>query len=228
MPHARHHRRTHAFTLLELLSVMAILLILSGFAFGMIRGTKQRANLARAKAQLSHLVQALEEYKRHYGDYPQTGASLANSQRVTGTAGPTQTTAQARLFNALTGVYAASNFTTRVNGPIFVDVTKLTPEVALNSATFAVPTGTPPAKQASSNAFLDPWGNRYLYFYKPATPAGGRPPMWNAPAFVLYSCGPDGASTILPGPTGVFSGAAQNSTQFTNDNADNLYADKLP
>ena len=88
MLHDRPHRRTHAFTLLELLSVMAILLILSGLAFGMIRGTKQRANLARTKAELSHLVQALEEYKRHYGDYPQTGASLANSQKVTGTAGP--------------------------------------------------------------------------------------------------------------------------------------------
>ena len=223
MPLDRHHRRTHAFTLLEMLTVMAILAILSGFAFGIVRGTKQRANIARAKAELSHVVQALEEYKRYYGDYPQTGASLANSQRVTNSAGAGQTTAQARLFNALVGVYAASNFTTRVNGPLLVDVTKVTPELALAPTTFAVASGSPPAKQALSNSFVDPWGNRYMYFYKPAVPAGGRPAAWSAPAYVLYSCGPDGASTTLPSAVGIFTG----TTQTTGDNADNIYADKL-
>jgi len=228
MPPARLHRRTHAFTLLELLTVMAILAVLSSITISVIRGTKQRANLARAKAELSFLVQALEDYKRHYGDYPQAGASAANSQRVTGTAGPGVNTAQARLFNSLTGVYGPTSFATRLNGPTFVTVTKLTTELALNATTFAVPSGAPPAKQQVNNSFIDPWGNRYLYFYKPVTPARGRPPQWNAPSFVLYSAGPDGASTNLPNATGVFAGNAQNSTQNSGDNADNLYADKLP
>jgi hypothetical protein len=48
--------------------------------------------------------------------------------------------------------------------------------------------------------------------------------VWTAPSFVLYSTGPDGASTTLPNPAGVFSG----TTQTTGDNADNLYSDKLP
>ena len=74
-----------------------------------------------------------------------------------------------------------------------------------------------------NNALLDPWGNRYLYFYKVAT-VPGRPAVWTAPSFVLYSTGPDGASTTLPNPAGVFSG----TTQTTGDNADNLYSDKLP
>ena len=223
MPHARPHRRSHAFTLLELLTVVAILALLAAISFGIIRSTKQRANTARAKAELALLVQALEDYKRHYGDYPQTGPSAANSQRVTGTVGPGANTAQARLFNALIGVYGPSNFNTRLNGPVLVDITKLAVEVALNNATFAVAAGSPPAKQAVNNAFLDPWGNRYLYFYKVAT-APGRPAVWTAPSFVLYSTGPDGASTTLPNPAGVFSG----TTQTTGDNADNLYSDKLP
>lgn len=223
MPPDRPHRRSHAFTLLELLTVVAILALLASISFGVIRSTKQRVHMARAKAELALIVQALEDYKRHYGDYPQTGPSAANSQRVAGTVGPGVNTAQARLFNALIGVYGPSNFNTRLNGPVCVDITKLSVEVPVNNATFAVAAGSPPAKQAVSNAFLDPWGNRYLYFYKVAT-VPGRPAVWTAPSFVLYSTGPDGASTTLPSPAGTFSG----TTQTTGDNADNLYSDKLP
>lgn len=216
--------RSHAFTLLELLTVIAILAILGGIGLGVIRSTKQRANISRAKAELSLLVQALEDYKRYYGDYPQTGPSAANSQRVTGTAGPGVNAAQARLFNALIGVYGPTNFNVPQNGPLFVDVTKLSLDVALVNSAFAIASGTPPAKRATSNAFVDPWGNRYMYFYK-TTSLPGRPPVaWNAPSFILYSTGPDGASTTLPNAIGIFSG----TTQTTGDNADNLYADKLP
>jgi prepilin-type N-terminal cleavage/methylation domain-containing protein len=232
MLHDRPHRRTHAFTLLELLSVMAILLILSGLAFGMVRGTKQRASLAKAKTELSHLAQALEEYKRHYGDYPQTSASLANSQKVTGTAGPGQTTAQARLFNALIGVYAPSNFSTRVNGPLLVDVSKLTVEVPaqLTSTTFAVANGSPPAKQALGNAFLDPWGNRYMYFYKVAGAQAGPRPVWTAASYVLYSTGPRGGFATSTGTLGVnpTSGAVLATSNANDTNSDYIFADKLP
>lgn len=224
MPPAHHHRRSQAFTLLELLTVIAILAILTSISIGMIRSTKQRANLARAKAELAVLVQALEDYKRYYGDYPQTGPSAANSQRVVGTTGPGLNTAQARLFNALIGVYGPTNFNTRLNGPMFVEITKLHVDVALNNTTFAVATGTPPTKTANNNAFVDPWGNRYLYFYKNAGAGGGRPGAWTAPSFLLYSAGPDGGATTLPSAAGIFSG----TTQTTGDNADNVYADKLP
>jgi hypothetical protein len=38
-----------------------------------------------------------------------------------------------------------------------------------------------------ANALLDPWGNRYLYYYKVlATPNN-----WKAPGYVLFSAGPD-------------------------------------
>ena len=225
--------RSHAFTLLELLTVMAILAILGGIGLGVIRSTKQRTNITRAKAELSLLVQALEDYRRHYGDYPQTGPSAANSQRVTSTAGPGVNAAQARLFNALIGVYGPTNFNVPQNGPLLVDVIRLALEIPFSttaaptsnlSTTFAIASGTPPAKRPTSNAFIDPWGNRYMYFYK-TTSLPGRPPVvWNAPSFVLYSTGPDGASTTPPNSLGIFSG----TTQTMGDNADNLYADKLP
>src|ERR1019366_2481507 len=132
-PSGRRAVSQRGLTLIELLLVMSIIVALVGFAAVGIVGAQQRAAIARAKSELAVLAQALEDYKRHYGDYPQTGAAAQANAAVTATIVATQ--AQALLFNALTGVYAPTNFTTRVNGPIFVDVSKFSLEVALNATT---------------------------------------------------------------------------------------------
>lgn len=238
MPSVRQNRReapgtrqpriySGAFTLIEVLTVIAIIGLLVSFAIGGLYGAKQRAAIARAKSELAALSQALEDYKRHYGDYPQTGAAAQASQTITGTALIGAAQAQSLLFNALTGVYGPASFTTRLSGPTLVDVSKFTLEAALNATTFAIPAGAPPAKPVVANSFLDPWGNRYLYYYKRASPAGGGAAAansWQAPGFVLYSAGPDGAQTPPNANSGLYTG----TTQTTGTNADNLYADKLP
>lgn len=207
------------FTLVELLTVIAIMAILISFTFGMVRGVKQRAAISRARAELAALAQALEDYKRHYGDYPQTGAAQQATPAVSGTIGTT--TAQALLFNALTGVYTPTNFSTRINGPMFVTVARFALERELTATTFAIPTGTPPAKPLVANCFLDPWGNRYLYYYKsPLVPGRPATNTWRASAYVLYSAGPDGQQTPPNPGTGLFTG----TTQTTGTNADNIYA----
>ena len=89
--------------------VTAIVVALAAFAVGGIIGAKQRAAIARGKAELALLAQALEDYKRHYGDYPQTGAAAEAAVTPTALIGSTQ--AQALLFNALTGLRAkTANF----------------------------------------------------------------------------------------------------------------------
>src|SRR5687767_13748057 len=65
--------RRSGFTLVELLTSIAIIAILSAFAIGAVRGAKERANIGRARGDLAALATALEEFKRLYGDYPQTG-----------------------------------------------------------------------------------------------------------------------------------------------------------
>lgn len=230
MPPARPHRRSPAFTLLELLTVIAVVALLATISLGVISSTKQRANIARSKAELALLVEALEGFKRHYGDYPQTGPSALNSQRVTGTVGAA--TAQAVLFNSLMGVYGPRGASGgRLNGPRLVDIQKFKLEVEPTTAqltNFGVPSGSPPAKNLFNSAFLDPWGNRYLYFYRAATVPGRPPAPWSAPSFILYSTGPTGGDLSknkpIPNALGIFSG----TTQTTGDNADNIYADKLP
>ena len=141
MPFVRRDRRLSGFTLIELLAVMAIIVLLVAFSVNGIQGAKQRAAIGRAKGELAHLSQALEAYKRHYGDYPQAGPSAANAQKVTlaasgaSAAARSLATPAARLLNALIGVYGPTNFTTRLSGPTFVDVSKLTLEVPFSSST---------------------------------------------------------------------------------------------
>ena len=230
MSPARRVRCAPAFTLIELLTVTAVIAILAGFTLSAMQGVKQRATIARAKSELAHLAQALEEYRRHYGDYPQTGAA-AHATAVIGAAIGT-TSAEALLFNALTGVFGPSRFSPadRLNGPVFVDLTRLAVETPLTTATFAVPIGSPPQKTIVPNSFVDPWGRRYQYYYRtaaPASPTGTTAVAnaWLAGSFLLYAVGSDGSEATTPARnTGLYSG----TTQTTGANADNIYADKLP
>ena len=224
MPLARPSRSRSAFTLTEILTAMAVLAILVGLSVGMLRSSKQRSGLAQARGELAALTQALEAYKQHYGDYPQTGnaaqASIIPGARVT------TAQAQAQLFNALTGVYGPTSFTARQNGPVFVELSKFRTEVSMEDATMkttvSVPKGTPPLKDAVANCFIDPWGNRYVYHYK-AAPVAGSPitSTWRLPGYLLYSAGPDGRETPPDRTTGLFNGTG---AQFNGLNADNVYA----
>ncbi len=225
MPSVRRARRASAFTLIELLTVIAIIAILAGVALGGVRSAKNRAAIARAKSELAALANALEDYKRFYGDYPRLGAGGGITQAAIEpatalTAGPGLTTVQSRLFNCLTGVYGPRAFTDldRQNGPNFLDSGKFSLEGTL-SVRFLIPSlnsPNPPFKNAENVGLLDPWGRRYLYYYKTVA----LPAAWQAPSYVLYSVGPDGKQDAVPPLTGILA-RAQLSTA---NNADNIYA----
>ena len=61
---------THAFTLIELLAVVSVIVILTGIIFGISKGVMNQQARAKAKAELAMIAQALEEFKLTYGDYP--------------------------------------------------------------------------------------------------------------------------------------------------------------
>jgi prepilin-type N-terminal cleavage/methylation domain-containing protein len=161
-----------AFTLIELLTVIAIIAILAGITFGVIKGVNERAAISQAKAELSVLAQSLENYKRQYGDYPQI--AIDNS---TGTNGG-QTSGE-RLYKALNGQIGpklgASDLTTRQR--VFFEKTKFT-------------LVSPAATDLASNYIIDPWGRAYRYAYKSAG--------WLNPSYLLFSVGPDGEMTSIP------------------------------
>lgn len=230
---ARPSRRTSAFTLVELLSAIAIVALLAAIAFGAVRGARERANIARARADLAALAAALEEFKRLYGDYPQLGefgqapvTPTGHSTTLPNGAGPGFPTAQAKLFNCLTGVFGPRGFTNsdRLNGPNFLPP-QLTDERHINGTltnAFLVPASNapnPPAKPEQNASLVDPWGRRYLYYYKNArTPAA-----WQASGYILYSAGPTVAANGTQTPPLAPATGLMLATQ-TAEMADNLYA----
>jgi prepilin-type N-terminal cleavage/methylation domain-containing protein len=221
---ARSSCRRSGFTLLELLAAMGVVAVLATFAVGAVRGAKSRANIARTRAELGALVAALEEFKRLYGDYPQTGEFGQAPATPTAIAtGPGANTAQAKLFNALTGAFGPRAFTNadRVNGPNFLDVGKFTLNGTLTNQ-FLVPAinaPNPPAKTEQNVALLDPWGRRYFYYYKNSR----TPNAWQASGYVLYSAGPVVAANGTQTPPIAIASGLMLATQ-TAEMADNIYA----
>lgn len=215
---------TRAFTLIELLTVVGVLAILTTIGIGAVRGAKERASIARARTELVALSTALEEFKRLYGDYPQTGEFMQAPATPTAVAtGPGAQTAQAKLFNALTGVYGPKGFSNpdRLNGPNLLDVGKFTINGALTNQ-FLIPvsnTPNPPSKQEQNVCLLDPWGRRYLYYYKNAR----NPNQWQATGYVLYSAGRSVAANGTQTPPITVTTGLLLATQSA-EMVDNIYA----
>ena len=200
----RLHRQTgeRAFTLIELLTVIGIIAILSAITFGVVKGVQERAAIGQAKTELSVLATALEAYKGQYGDYPQVGTSSTPDTS-------TSTTNQSgKFFNSLLGKLGPTG--AAIDGKVFIDATKF----SLSDSTKLPATGdTIPV----ANAFIDPWGRFYVYAY-----ASG----WIT--YRLLSVGPNGKvgdtfnNTALPSaPNGT--GAI---TASATDGGDNIYANQ--
>ncbi|HTB85815.1 MAG TPA: type II secretion system protein [Candidatus Sulfotelmatobacter sp.] len=72
-----HPRRRSGFTLVELLTVIAIIGILAGMLVPVLSVVKTKALVARARTEESSLVTAITSYDADYGRYPLTTAELA-------------------------------------------------------------------------------------------------------------------------------------------------------
>ena len=78
------------FTLLELLTVITLIAIVTALLIGGARRAVETGAAARAKAELALLAVGLEEYHRVCGDYPQTNDGAILLQALIGRRGPHQ------------------------------------------------------------------------------------------------------------------------------------------
>jgi prepilin-type N-terminal cleavage/methylation domain-containing protein len=225
---ARRPAPADGFTLIELLAVIVVVAILAGIVIGGLAGVRKRSAAARCRAELAALATALEDYKRRYGDYPQLGEFAHAAIAPAANAAPGLNTAEAKLFNCLTGVFGPNAFTSddRLNGPNFLEGSRFLDanSGSLNGTlanTFLVPSLNPPKppfKVEQNVSLVDPFGNRYLYYYK----VRSSPASWQAPGYLLFSTGPDGAHTAPTIATGLYT-----ATQLAAaNNADNIYANR--
>lgn len=81
-------RVSRAFTLIELLTVVAVLAILAALVIGAGRRATETGRIARTQAALAALGAALEGYKRQYGDYPRTADAAQLLQALVGKVDP--------------------------------------------------------------------------------------------------------------------------------------------
>jgi len=207
----RRAQSTQGFTLIELLMVIAIILILAGITFGIARGVYNAQARTKARAELSAIAQAVEQFKLQYGDYPwhdsDIGSYPSSSGEVTNT----------MLMYALTGRMVMER---QANGKVQVRLVsrKLDdPEVEKNPS-FIDPTKFSTSGSADDpEAFLDPWGSPYRYRYKEeATPND-----WEVFGFHLYSVGLDGKET--KSKIGTTTGIIADDYRDTDNNIDNIF-----
>lgn len=194
-----------AFTLIELLTVIAIIAILAAITFGVVKNVNEKAAIGKAKAELSSLAQALEAFKLQYGDYPQAGLNAADATATTVSSQETQYI----LFNCLVGKMGPKG--NRLSGRNFVETERF------SLLTDELPEAT--GNQLVNNAFVDPWGRMYIYYYR--KPENSPSLKW--PSYILFSAGPDGITGITLDPdaeTGEFKADAPEA-------ADNVYSNPI-
>lgn len=160
-----------AFTLMEIMAVITIIIILAGLTVGGMSFVAERQKQEKAKVQLALLENAIESYKADMGDYPGTGNS------------PESGDVSEDLYNALfkDGYDYTSSATPPTN---WTKATKIyLPELDPRSSKqgWVAKTGasTPPA----SLKITDPWKNNFRY--RKGTNAQN-------PTFDLWSYGKDG------------------------------------
>lgn len=79
--HLHKHREKYKFTLIELITVIAVIMVLMGMSVGIFSYVTGRAAEARTRALIAKIEVAVESYKAKYGFYPIFPMTALNSNQ---------------------------------------------------------------------------------------------------------------------------------------------------
>ena len=74
---ALHKRRYNAFTLIELIVVVGIILVLAGLVLSTVGYARKKGARARAETEIAAMSAAIENYKADNGIYPRDNATIS-------------------------------------------------------------------------------------------------------------------------------------------------------
>jgi len=157
-----------AFTLIELLTVMTIIVILAGLVLAGVSYAQKKAALSRAQGEISALSTALESYKTDNGDYPRSkpsGSALGNGLEANKLDPRTQGN-PANYKDASLALYAALSGDLPLNGSAgYTDTgTNTKYKVYMEfSPNMLYPKGIGQGTNPSVQYLQDPFGNPYGY-----------------------------------------------------------------
>jgi prepilin-type N-terminal cleavage/methylation domain-containing protein len=158
--------RSAAFTLIEMITVIAIIVILTGLILSINGLVQRKAASARATAEIKTLSASCEAYKNDNGGYPQDPNYTDTLIPQTSTSPVTGSYAQSSLYlyETLTGDKNATGQppTTALVGSETVSVTNYAPDF-FKPSRLGVNTSSSPGAANYVQFIMDPYGNPYGY-----------------------------------------------------------------
>ena len=133
-----------AFTLLELLVVITIIIVLAGLLFPVAQSILERAKKVQAKNDLIQIVTAVNAFYTEYGKYPLTTTTSTDTNYGT-------TISNDKLFNELRNSGAVTDNT---RGIVFMNPPNAKDSINPRSGI----AGTGP----TAGQYFDPWGSPYF------------------------------------------------------------------
>jgi type II secretory pathway pseudopilin PulG len=143
----RHQRHYNAFTLIELIVVIGIIIVLAGLVLSTAGYARKKSARARAETEIAAMSAACENYKADNGVYPANSDSNALNAQTSLNPSAYQA-ASLYLYNALFGATAGSR----------------TPNTGAKSYFVFKPNMLFPPDQTQNVQYIqDPFGNSYGY-----------------------------------------------------------------
>ena len=143
----RGDRRYNAFTLIEQIVVVGLILVLTGLVLSTVGYVRKKGARARAETEIAAISAACESYKADNAAYPRTTNTDALNARTSGNPGTSQyQSASLDLYNLLFGATNGSR----------------TPNTGAKSYMVFKPNMLFPADQTQNVQYIqDPFGNSY-------------------------------------------------------------------